>query len=56
MLYSQSIALYPGTFGQYNWNHWVIKNKKDINLRRQYGDMGGGERSGRKEVEQMDVI
>lgn len=41
MLYNHLVALYPGTLGQHNWNHWVIKNRDDINLGRQCGDVGG---------------
>lgn len=39
MLYNHLVALYPGTFGQHNWNHWVMKSKEDINLKRLCGNV-----------------
>lgn len=39
MLYNHLVALYPGTFEQHNWNHWVMKSKEDINLKRLCGNV-----------------
>lgn len=39
MLYNHLVALYPGTPGQHNLNPWAVKNKDNINLGRQCGDV-----------------
>lgn len=39
MLYNHLVALYPGTSGQHNLNPWAVKNKDDINLGRQCGNV-----------------